>query len=288
MEALLRNPLAACTLFSIFIIASARPVRAAESVPIIGAGGACAGWSVVETANFRVLHRHDLGLARRVAVVAENTRAAMYSKWFGHPVADWSPRCEVVLYERGLDYAQGTGLSAGLPGYSSIQAEAGRVVGRHIDINGDAEDWLCTVLPHEVTHVVLWSEFGRGGLPRWAHEGIAVLSEPRARIEQHLRNLPAHRYGGELFPVSELVGLTGYPERHRFGPFYAQSVSLVEFLAGRKSAEVFIRFLRDGRRHGYEAALRRHYAWSLAELEEHWGRCTFGAERAQPALYVTP
>ncbi len=291
MEALPR--LSRFTFVSLLIAASARPARAADTVPILGEGiehgGACAGWRVVETANFRVLHRHDLGLARRAAGVAESTRAAMYEKWFGKPASDWSPRCEVILYEHGVAYAQGTGLSASLPGYSAIQAEAGRVVRRHVDINGDAEDWLGAVLPHEVTHIVLWSEFGRGGLPRWAHEGIAVLSEPRERALRHLRNLPAHRHGGELFPLSELIRLTGYPERHRFGPFYAQSVSLIEFLANRKGAEVVTRFLQDGRRHGYEAALRQHYSCTFADLEEHWARYAFGAElAAPPALVVTP
>jgi hypothetical protein len=241
------------------------------------------GWWVVETANFRVLHRTDRVLARQAALTAESARAATYRKWFGQDAADWTLRCEVVLYENGIAYAQGTGVSMSLPGYTRVKHEGERVVCRRIDLNGDATELLSAVLPHEVNHAVMWSELGRAGLPRWAHEGMAVLSEPRARIDKHLRNLPAHYRGGELFSLSELILLQGYPERQRFGAFYAQSVSLVEFLASRSEPPTFIRFLRDCQRHGAEPALRQHYGASLAELEYQWAGYALEPRPAQTA-----
>ena len=47
------------------------------------------------------------------------------------------------------------------------------------------------MLPHEATHVVLAGQFGDQPVPRWADEGMAVLTEPRDKIDRHLRNLPA-------------------------------------------------------------------------------------------------
>ena len=58
------------------------------------------------------------------------------------------------------------------------------------------------VLPHEATHVVFAGRFGDRMLPHWADEGMAVLSEPRERIDLHLHNLPQHRVNGELFPLA--------------------------------------------------------------------------------------
>lgn len=242
--------------------------------PTVGGAGeailAEAGWCVVETASFRVMHRFDVALARTVAEAAERARIEVYHKWFGKVVANWSIPCEIRLHSSAAAYAQETGVSGALPGYSRVQEESGRVIGRRIDLNGALADVLGAVLPHEVTHIVLWSEFGRDGLARWAHEGIAVLNEPRERAELHLQNLPSHRDRGELFGMAELLRLQGYPERHRFGPFYAQSVALVELLVSRKNPVTFTSFLQDARRHGYAAALQRHYALSVAELEQQW------------------
>jgi hypothetical protein len=41
--------------------------------------------------------------------------------------------------------------------------------------------WMTSALPHELTHVVLAEKFTRKQIPRWANEGMAILSEPAAR-----------------------------------------------------------------------------------------------------------
>ena len=72
-----------------------------------------------------------------------------------------------------------------------------------------------------------------------------------------------------------LIEMRDYPEPHAIGPFYAQSVSLVDFLTKQKGAERFADFVRDGERDGYAASLRKHYGWSFAELDRHWTRYAF-------------
>jgi hypothetical protein len=137
------------------------------------------------------------------------------------------------------------------------------------------------VLPHEATHVVLAGRFGDHPVPRWADEGMAVLSEPRERIERHLRNLPQHRADHHLFGTGQLMKLDAYPDPRYIGPFYAQSVSLVDFLTERAGPRVFAKFLREGMAGSYEAALQRYYGiQSFAELEQQWVQHTFGATTA--------
>ena len=133
------------------------------------------------------------------------------------------------------------------------------------------------ILPHETTHVVLAGRFGDRRLPHWADEGMAVLSEPRERVELHLHNLPRHRRDDELFPVAELMQMDDYPDGRRIGPFYAESVSLVSFLSSRKGPAAFAHFLNDGLDDGYESALKKDYGIDgFDDLQKRWQHYAFG------------
>jgi hypothetical protein len=137
---------------------------------------------------------------------------------------------------------------------------------------------LTATLPHETTHVVLAGQFGDHYVPRWADEGMAVLTEPRERINQYLRDLPKHQRDGTLFSVAELLRQDDYPEPRRIDPFYAQSVSVVEFLSLKKGPATFARFLREALDTSCDKALKRHYGYaSFAELESDWKQYAFGA-----------
>jgi hypothetical protein len=235
------------------------------------------GWAKAETTNFRIFHVQDEQSAEKIARVAEATRVGMTRKWFGEEPADGSPRCDVSVCPSGQGYAKATGAPPTAPGHSTIKQENGRVLERRIDLRGDDPNLLTGVLPHEATHVVLAGRFGQHYVPRWADEGMAVLSEPRDRINMHLRNLPKHRGDGTLFGVAELMRLNDYPEARRVGPFYAQSVSLVDFLCKKKDPATFAVFLREALDSGYEASLRRHFGYgSAADLERDWRQYAFG------------
>src|SRR5262249_49317427 len=149
-----------------------------------------------------------------------------------------------------------------------------------ICVRCDARDAVEAVLPHEVAHVVLAGQFAAHGVPRWVDEGVAVLTEPRAQVERHFRDLPRLRRGGQLVRATQLLNLKDSPERRYYGSFYAQSVSLVDLLVQEKGPLTFTRFVRDGQRDGYGPALRRHYGWDLSELERRWQRHVFGTPAA--------
>ena len=235
------------------------------------------GWAKAETTNFRIFHAADEQTAEKIAQVAEATRVTMTRKWFGEEPTDWSPRCDVYVYPTKEGYAKSTAAPLASPGHSRIEQQDGRILGRRIDLPGDNPNMLTGVLPHEATHVVLAGRFGRHYVPRWADEGMAVLSEPRERVELHLRNLPRHKEEGTLFGVAELMRLADYPEARRVGPFYAQSVSLVDFLCQKKDPATFARFLREALDSDYEKALTRHFGYaSSADLDREWRQYAFG------------
>ena len=77
-------------------------------------------------------------------------------------------------------------MGGGSPGHSSIRTDGPRVLSRRIDLHcGDVPNLLAAVLPHETTHVTLAGQFGDRPVARWADEGMAVLTEPREKVERH-------------------------------------------------------------------------------------------------------
>jgi len=228
-------------------------------------------WALAETTNFRIFHNLDGAKAEEVAKIVETTRAAMQKKWFGKVEETWEPRCDVYLYPNADSYSRATGIRSSAPGHARVSRSGERIVERQLHMNLEAPNVLTTVLPHETTHVVIAGRFGPVDVPRWADEGMAVLTEPREQVEKHLRNLPAHRDERSLFPVQGLLELNDYPHPRQIGAFYAQSVSLVEYLSSLKGPQTFSQFLTDGLRGGYEPALRKYYGiQGYQDLQTRW------------------
>jgi hypothetical protein len=236
------------------------------------------GWQRTETANFRIYHNQPRELAEKVAWQAEVTRRDMSRRWLGSVPADWMPRCIITLHANVNDYCRDTGLPPG-PGRSQFRSDNGRVTSRSIDLLCENTDrMLQSVLPHEATHIVLGEHFIDRQIPRWADEGMAILSEPRERIELHLDGLEQFRQDRLLFSVGQLMKQRDYPDRQQAGAFYAQSVSLVEFMAREKGPRTFTRFLQDAQKIGYEEALQKHYGYGgFAELQRRWSGQAFAS-----------
>jgi hypothetical protein len=228
------------------------------------------GWQVTDTPHFRIYHNQQRDLVERVAHIAERTRLEMSRKWFGNDGAEWQGRCELVLHASAADYIRLTGVPSTSPGHSRIDSDpvTHRVVARRLDLHVENPNMLEAVLPHETTHVVLAGQFGPFQVPRWADEGMAVLTEPSEKVEQHRRNLIKAAREGQLFPVKELLQMEKYPKAQQIATFYAQSVGLVELLTQQRGPTQFTEFVRDGLRQGWETALRAHYQWSLADLQQ--------------------
>lgn len=149
--------------------------------------------------------------------------------------------------------------------------ERGRVVKRRIDLRADADDWLYSALPHELTHVILAEKFADRQIPRWADEGMAILTEPVAR--QAIRRTAMQRAGAKTshYGAAELMSIRDYPQGDRRDAFYGQSASLVAYLIERDSPARFLDFVQLGQKQGFERALADVYGIrSLAELDGSW------------------
>jgi tetratricopeptide (TPR) repeat protein len=244
------------------------------------------GWQVAETANFRILHNQSRETAEEVARVAERTRADMQKKWLGDVGDHWKPICEIRLYATAQEYSKATRESESSPGHSTILCDGARVSSRRIHLHCDDPNMLSAVLPHETTHVVLADQFSDKPLPRWADEGMAVLSEPREQIDRYLARLPDFARQHQLFSVRQLLQQEDWPDVRLISAFYAQSVSVVGFLAERNGPQTFTRLVREGRRVGFEKALQQVYGFKdFNELEQEWRKAVL-SDRIKPGAGV--
>jgi hypothetical protein len=227
-------------------------------------------WQILESKNFRIYHA-DPDLAAKVAKAAETARGDLLKRWpTTTPRGDWSPLCEIYLYPSARQYAQMTGQPEDSPGFSTMGMNLGRINARRINLRVDHPTAVSAVLPHEITHVILADFFTDKQIPRWADEGLAVLSEPQDEQERRAADLATPLAVDKLFPIEALMNMD-YPDPRYWSLYYAQSVSLSRFLIEQGSPPQMLQFLQAAQREGYEPALRRVYKIEgYADLQERW------------------
>ncbi len=145
---------------------------------------------------------------------------------------------------------------------------------RRLHLRTDDAARIDKLLVHELTHVVLADYFAKHQIPRWADEGIAVLSEPAERRTKLREWLNEEAQQGRQFSLRELTMHRSVPQDKRLGElFYAQSAALVEFLLTERnlSESELLQFVSDSETHGFPEAARRQFADTLADRwESDW------------------
>lgn len=197
-------------------------------------------------------------LAREVGEAAERYRHELAVYWTGKPLGKWPNPCPIRVVDGPRMAAQGV--------TQYDRAPVGNFV---MEVVGTRQRILDSVLPHEVSHTVLATHFGRP-LPRWADEGICSTVEhesERAKHEAKLQEFLRTRRG---IAMNRLFLLTEYPPDVL--PMYAQGYSVCQFLIRQRGPREFISFLEDYMRHpSWTDNVRKHYGYeSLGELQENW------------------
>jgi len=212
-----------------------------------------------QTPNF-IVQTADPRLAEAFAKAAEKHRHELAISWTGKALPNWPQPCPVTVQ---------VGPHLGAGGATTFVFDRGQVYGWRMTIQGSAERVQDSVLPHEITHMILASHF-RCPVPRWADEGAASTVEnpsERAKHRQHLVEfLQTHR--GIAF--NRMFAMTEYPQD--IMPLYAQGHSLADFLIQQGGRQRFVAFLEDGMRdRQWGAATLRHYGvGDLGTLQNTW------------------
>ena len=233
------------------------------------------GWQVVESRSFRIHHVGQPTVAERLVPVCERTRQSLRERWLGETSKSaWSLKCDLFLYPTDKEFQRLTRFPADTRGFADLEVGDRKVWMRRLHLRTDDAARIDNLLVHELTHVVLADYFAEHQIPRWADEGIAVLSEPAERRTKLREWLYQEAKQGRLFSLQELTRQRSVPQDKRLGElFYAQSVALVEFLlTERRLSELeLLHFVADCEAHGLPAATRRQFSDSVADRwESDW------------------
>ncbi len=212
-----------------------------------------------QSQNF-IVSADSTQFAQQVAQAAERYRRELALSWLGRELPPWTGPCPIHVT---------TGRQLGAGGATSFSFAEGQPHSWHMEVQGSRERVLDSVLPHEITHTILATHFGRP-LPRWADEGAATSVEDvseRAKQEKLLlRFLTTDR--GIAF--NHMFAMKEYPRD--ILPLYSQGYSLARFLIAQHGRRTYVDYLADGMRwNNWTAATRKHYGYSsLADLQQTW------------------
>ncbi len=245
----------------------------------MGAGSAFAqGWQEVKGNHFIVLFeaRQSPDAANAILRAAEGyydkiARRLGYSRYSGWA---WEQRVKILVFKDQQTFMSKTGQPPWSSGYSDRDSELfqSRVIVTYQQESG----FLKGLLPHEIGHLILRDDVGFDKLlPLWFEEGVAQLEE-MYKTENSKKLMKKLIRKNQYIP---LAALSSWDVRQEQDPekaalFYAESVSIVDFLMSSRGSAVFadlFRRLKDGL--SFEDALMSAYKQqfkSTSGLEEGW------------------
>lgn len=211
------------------------------------------------TENF-VVTAPTASLARDIGDAAERYREELAVEWLGQALPRWAQPCPITA-----------AIKSGAGGKTSFMFERGVPFNWIMEIQGSPERILDSVLPHEITHTIFATHFGRP-LPRWADEGACTTVEhpsERARQDemllQYMKTDPPRS-----IPFNQMYRMTEYP--HDIMPLYAQGHSVARFLLYQGGKRKFVDYVGRGMQtEDWDNATREFYGYrDLSELQLSW------------------
>ena len=232
------------------------------------------------TANF-IVTAQTKPLAMEIAQAAEHYRKQLAIEWLGEELPRWSDPCPIqakvhprlgaggatsFLFETGGNPTQfrrpvGDGLFQAKP--------AGRPFGWEMSVQGSRERVLDSVLPHEVTHTIFATHFGRP-LPRWADEGACTIVEHPVEKQKQHHMLYEFLQTGKGIAFNRMFAMTEYPDE--ILPLYAHGFSVARFFVNQGGKRRFVQYVGEGlNTNDWTAATRKYYGYkTLSELQLTW------------------
>ncbi|MDX1944775.1 MAG: hypothetical protein SFU86_05150 [Pirellulaceae bacterium] len=200
-------------------------------------------------------------LAAEVCTAAENFRRDLAIEWLGQELPPWHQPCPIDA--RQITPQLGAG------GETSFMFDAGVPFGWRMRVQGSRERVLDSVLPHEVTHTIFATHFGRP-LPRWADEGACTTVEHQVERSKQDRFLIEFLTTERGIPFNQMFAMREYPRD--IMPLYSQGYSLAKFLIQQGGKRKFVDYVGAGmQRRNWTSATKEYYGYSsLSELQTTW------------------
>jgi hypothetical protein len=221
------------------------------------------------TPNFTVISA-DPNVCKLVGQWAEHYRKEKAVQWLGREMPNWPEPCPLRV-SVGME---------GPSGETEFTFGYGRVNSQRMQIRGDLNRLIYSVLPHEITHTVFAYHF-KSPVPRWADEGGSVLSEDDTERDRHDKLVRNILNKGQQIPMRNLLSLREYPPQ--VACLYAQGYSISDYLVKRSNKQHFLNFVGHGMQHGWDQASKAYFGHnSVDELEHAWLQHLRDTKRGQP------
>ena len=220
------------------------------------------------TRNF-VVNAADPAFARQVGDEAERFRKELAILWLGKELPDWPQPCPIRV-EIGR-HAGGETSFAFVPGPNGSQP-----IDWRMKIFGPPNRLLDSVLPHEVTHTIFATHYGRP-LPRWADEGGCTTVEHEAERKKNHKMLIEFLSTGRGIPFNHMFAMKQYPRD--ILPLYAQGYSLARYFIMQKGHRHFVNFVGEGmdreqpgrEPQTWNEVVKKYYGYEdLSDLQIQW------------------
>ena len=211
------------------------------------------------TANF-IVTAPNRALAKEIAEAAEGFRHNLSMEWLGRELPQWQRPCPILAHVR-------PNLGAG--GKTSFSFRNRQPFDWEMEVQGSRERILDSVLPHEVTHTIFATHFGRP-LPRWADEGACTTVEHASERKKQDDWLIRFIHQNRGIPFNHMFRMTEYPED--IMPLYAQGYSVARYLIFQGGKRKFVEFVGDGMQtNNWNSSLERHYGYNrIGDLQLAW------------------
>ncbi len=198
--------------------------------------------------------------AKQVGDNAEAMRRDLAIEWLGKELPRWHQPCPITVT---------VGPTIGAGGATSFMFDRGVPFGWRMSIQGSAQRILDSVLPHEVTHTIFATHFGRP-LPRWADEGACTTVEHVSERRRQQQFLVRFLTTGRGIAFNKMFAMKEYPSD--ILPLYSQGYSLARYLIDQGGRRKFIQYVGDGMKwNNWTAATKKHYGFKdLSELQVTW------------------
>jgi len=211
------------------------------------------------TTNF-VITAPTKEFAVKTGDLAEHYRKTLAIEWLGKELPRWQKPCPISVQVGNM----------GAGGVTSFAfTNRGVPINWTMSIQGPPDRVLDAVLPHEITHTIFATHFGRP-LPRWADEGACTTVEhisERKKQERMLINFLTHNRG---IAFNRMFAMKEYPRDVM--PLYSQGYSLARYLIAQGGRRKFVEYVGDGMNwNNWTAATKKHYGIdSLSNLQLTW------------------
>jgi RNA polymerase sigma factor (sigma-70 family) len=224
--------------------------------------------AAIAVVNF-IVECEEPRCARVVAEMAELHRKRIAEQWLGKELPKWTKPCKIQVKIK-REGSQG----------ATTMAFPDDGISLSMLLQGPLDRILADTLPHEVTHTVMATHFGKP-LPRWADEGIAIMSESPEERTRYLRQAKDLVANDRMLKLKDLLPMRDYAKDASVS--FVQGHALTSFLVERTDRTTLLGFVKDGMEGDWNKAAAKHYGFrDLDEMDSLWRQWL---APAIPAIY---